>query len=91
MIDFCVTKSAFRWTMVAHNLMNLFRLQVLSQKLHPLLSTTRFLCVEVGSYRVKTGPKTTLKLSAKQYQRQFLEGLLSKVSNPSPPFQISNA
>jgi len=91
MDDFYATEAAFRWTMVAHNLMSLFRLQVLNNKHHPALSTMRFQCIAIGSYLVKTGRKTTLKLSAKQNRRQFLEGLFSKVSNLSPPFQISNA
>ena len=91
MEDFYATEAAFRWTMVAHNLISLFRLQVLNQKHHPVLSTMRFQCIAIGSYLVKTGRKTTLKLSAKQNRRQFLEGLFSKVSNHSPQFLISNA
>jgi len=91
MDDFYATEAAFRWTMVAHNLMSLFRLQALSFKHHPVLSTMRFQCIAIGYYLVKTGRKTTLKLSAKQKRRQFLEGIFSKVSSLSPPFQISNA
>ena len=91
MDDFYSTEAAFRWTMIAHNLMSLFRLQVLNNKHNPVLSTMRFQCIAIGSYLVKTGRKTTLKLSAKQKRRQFLEGLFSKVSNLSPPFRISNA
>lgn len=91
MDDFFATEAAFRWTMVAHNLMSLFRLQVLNHKHHPVLSTMRFQCIAIGSYLVKSGRKMTLKLSAKQKRRQFLEGLFSKVSNLSPPFLISNA
>jgi hypothetical protein len=91
MDDFYATEAAFRWTMIAYNLMSLFKLQVLNNKHHPVLSTLRFQCIAIGSYLVKTGRKTTLKLSAKQNRRQFLEGLFTKVSNLSPPFQISNA
>jgi len=91
MEDFYATEAAFRWTMVAHNLMSLFRLQVLNHKHHPVLSTMRFQCIAIGSYLVKSGRKTTLLLSAKEKRRQFLEGLFAKISNLSPPFQISNA
>jgi hypothetical protein len=91
MEDFYATEAAFRWTMVAHNLMSLFRLQVLNHKHHPVLSTMRFQCIAIGSYLVKSGRKTTLLLSAKEKRRQFLEGLFAKVSNLSPPFHISNA
>jgi len=91
MDDFYVTEAAFRWTMVAHNLMSLFRLQVLNHKHHPVLSTMKFQCIAIGSYLVKSGRKTVLKLSAKQQRKQFLEGLFQKLDNLSPPFQISNA
>jgi hypothetical protein len=91
MNDFFATEAAFRWTMVAYNLMSLFRLQVLNHKHHPVLSTMRFQCIAIGSYLTKKGRKTTLRLSAKQKRRQFLEKLFTKVSNLSPPFQISNA
>jgi len=91
MEDFYATEAAFRWTMVAHNLMSLFRLQVLNQKHHPVLSTMRFQCIAIGSYLVKSSRKTTLLLSAREKRKQFLEGLFDKVSNLSPPFQISNA
>jgi len=91
MDDFYATEAAFRWMMIVRNLMSLFRLQALSLKHHPVLSTMRFQCIAIGSYLVKTDRKTTLKLSVKQKGRQFLEGIFSKVLSPSPPFQISNA
>lgn len=100
MEDFYATEAAFRWTMLAHNLMGLFRPQVLKHKhhpvlstmsTHPVLSTMRFQCIAIGSYLDKSGRKTTLILSAKDKRKQFLEGLFAKVSNLSPPFQISNA
>ena len=91
MDDFYATEAAFRWTMVAYNLMSLFRLQVLNNKNHPVLSTMRFQCIAIGSYLARTGRKMTLRLSAKQKRRQFLEGLFLKAENLSPPFLISNA
>ena len=83
-------EAAFRWTMVAHNLMSLFRLHVLNNKHHLVLSTIRFQCIAIGSYLVKSARKTTLLLSAKEKRKQFLQELFIKVSNLSPPFQISN-
>ena len=90
MEDFYATEAAFRWTMVAHNLMSLFRLHVLNNKHHPVLSTIRFQCIAIGSYLVKSARKTTLLLSAKEKRKQFLQELFIKVSKLSPPFQISN-
>lgn len=91
MEDFYSTEAAFRLAMVGYNLMSLFRLQVMNHKHLPYLSTMRFQCIAIGSYLVKSGRKTTLKLSAKQKRRQFLEDLFQKVANISPPFHISIA
>ena len=91
MDDFYATEAAFRWTMVAHNLMSLFRLQVLNHKHHPVLSTMKFQCIAIGSYLVKSGRRTVLKLSAKDKRKQFLEGLFLKLDDLSPPFHVSNA
>ena len=90
MDDFYATEAAFRWTMVAHNLMSLFRLQILNHKHQPVLSTIKFQCIAIGSYLVKSGRKTVLKLSAKDRRQQFLEGLFQKLDVLSPPFVISN-
>jgi hypothetical protein len=89
MKDFYATEAAFRLAMVAHNIMALFRLHVLNNKKLPQLSTIRFQCIAIGSYLVKSGRKMTLKLSAKDKRRQFLERLFSNVANLSPPFVIS--
>lgn len=88
--DFYATEAAFRWTMVAHNLMSLFRLQVLNHKHLPSLSTMKFQCIAIGSFLAKSGRKTVLKLSAKDKRRQFLEGIFRKLDDLSPPFLISN-
>ena len=89
--DFYATEAAIRWAMVNHNLMSLFRLQVLNHKHHPVLSTMKFQCIAIGSYLAISGRQTVLKLSAKQKRRQFLEGLFQKLDGFSPPFQMSNA
>ena len=50
----------------------------------------RFQCIAIGSYLVKSGRKTILKLAAKEKRRQSLEGIFQKISDLSSPFQISN-
>ena len=90
MDDFYATEAAFRWTMVAHNLMSLFRLQILNHKHQPVLSTIKFQCIAIGSYLVKSGRKSVLNLSAKDRRQQFLEGLFQKLDDLSPSFVISN-
>ncbi|MEZ5069889.1 MAG: IS1380 family transposase [Bacteroidales bacterium] len=91
MDDFYATEAAFRWTMVAHNLMSLFRLQVLNHKHQPVLSTMKFQCIAIGSYLARSGRKTVLKLSAKEKRRRYLEGLFQKLDDLAPPFDFSNA
>jgi hypothetical protein len=91
MEDFYATEAAFRFAMIAYNLMALFKLQVLNNKHSSFLSTVRFQCIAIGSYLTKSGRKTTLILSAKQKRKQFLEGLFSKLNDLAPPFQISIA
>lgn len=86
------TEHAFRWVMVAHNLMALFRLTLLRNRKHvPKKSTIQFQCIAIGSYLTKSGRKTVLKLSAKEKRKEFLEGLFKNLSGVSPPFQFSNA
>lgn len=70
---------------------NRIRLQVFNNRRQPVLSTMRFQGIAIESYLAMMGRKTTLKFSAKQNRRLFLEGLFERVSNLSPPFQISNA
>lgn len=91
MEDFYATEAAFRFAMMAYNLMSLFKLQILNNKHHSFLSTIRFQCIAIGSYLTKSGRKTTLILSAKQKRKEFLQKLFSKLNDCSPPFQFSNA
>ena len=88
MEDFWATEAAFRFTMVAHNLMALFRLTLLNKKHQPTLPTIKLQCIAIGSYLAKKSRKTSLVLSAKDKKRQFLENLFEKATNLAPPFQI---
>lgn len=90
--DMWATEHAFRWVMVIHNLMALFKLKVLLNRKHlPMLSTLNFQCIAIGSYLSKSARKKVLKLSAKQKRRQFIERLFSNLNAIGPPFQFSNA
>ena len=84
------TENAFRWVMVAHNLMALFKLKALSNRKHsPMLSTISFQCIAIGSYLSRSARKTVLKLSVSEKRRQFISRLFSKISDTSPPFEFS--
>ena len=89
--DFSATENAFRWVMVAHNLMSLFKLTILKNRKHlPRLSTLNFQCIAIGSYLSKSARKQVLKLSAIDKRREFIRRLFSNLSGLSPPFQFSN-
>jgi len=85
------TEAAFRWVMVAYNLMSLFRMVVLKYKHLPMLSSVKFQCIAIGSYLVKRSRKKELKLAVKDKRRTFIEDLFQKVRHTEPPFSISNA
>jgi len=88
--EFGATENAFRWVMVAHNLMSLFKLALLKNRKHlPTLSTLNFQCIAIGSYLSKSARKQVLKLSLKEKRRKFIEQLFSNLSGLSPPFQFS--
>jgi len=85
------TEAAFRWAMVAYNLMSLFKMTILKYKHLPMLSSIKFQCIAIGSYLVKRSRKKELKLAVKDKRRSFIEELFQKVENIKPPFSFSNA
>jgi hypothetical protein len=85
------TEAAFRWAMVAYNLMSLFRLTILKNKHSPVLSTIKFQCIAIGSYLVKKSRKKELILAVKDQKRVFIENLFIKIGKTAPPFLISIA
>lgn len=86
------TESAFRWIMVAHNLMSLFRMKLLSERRNaPTKATVNFECIAIGSYLTKKSRNIILNLSVQDKRRQFIEGLFQKLSGIGPPFIIPNA
>jgi len=74
------TEIAFRWVMVAYNLMSLFKQNVMKGKNFPSLSTVRFKCIALGSYMVSRGRRTTLKLAARGSKRDYIEQLFVNLS-----------
>src|SRR5690606_25884269 len=85
------TEAALRFVMLAYNIMALFKQRVLNAPKGRYLSTVKFQCIAIGSYLVRSGRKTKMKLAAEGKRRHFLEHLFENVSEISPPFQFSNA
>lgn len=85
------TEAAFRFVLLAFNIMALFKQKVMQSPVRHQLSTIRFQCIAIGSYLVKNGRKKVMKLSAEGKRRHFLEHFFEKTELLSPPFQFSNA
>ncbi len=77
-------ESAFRWVMVAYNLMSLFKQKVMPSKEFPSLSTVKFKCIAFGSYLIKNGRNIILKLAVKAKKRDYIEQLFVNLENFNP-------
>lgn len=90
--DMWATENAFRWVMVIHNLMALFKLKLMADRKHrPMLSSLTLQCIAIGSYLSRSARTTVLKLSLKEKRRQFIDRLFRELDGLSPPFEIPNA
>lgn len=56
-----------------------------------MLSTIRFQCIAIGSYLAKRGTKKTMKVSAEERRRHFLEHFFENLEELHYPFEFSNA
>ncbi len=86
--DFWATEAAFRFILMAYNIMSLFRQVVLSSKNQNTLATLKLKCFSIGSWIVKDGSRKVLKLSVTHSKRAWLDGLFSRARSLSPPFDI---
>jgi DNA-directed RNA polymerase subunit N (RpoN/RPB10) len=73
------TEAAFRWVMVAYNLMSLFKQKLIAKKAIPCLSTLRLQCIAIGSYVISKGRNRVLKLAATGKKQEYLETLFVKL------------
>jgi hypothetical protein len=86
------TDHIFRWTMVAYNLIGLFKLEVLRKKKNvPTLFSLHFQCIAIGAYVSKSARKSVIHLAVRDDQKDFLEKLFRRTSSLKPPFQFSTA
>jgi len=89
--SFGAMEAAFRFIMIAYNLMAMFKQKVMTSKIKHRLSTIRFQCIAIGSYLVKDGRNKKLKLSAEGKRRHFLEHFFDNLDLIKPPIRFSNA
>jgi hypothetical protein len=86
MQDFYATEAALRTVMLSYNLMAVFKLAILQQKVNQRLTTIRLNCFSIGSWLVKSGRKEVLKMSVAPKKRAWMDGLFLNSSN----FQWNN-
>ena len=89
--DFWATEAAFRWIMIAYNIMSLFRFFVLQSHKTATLRTLRFYCFALGAWTVNHANKKVLKISLPVKKRAWMTGIFASIEQNPPPFQFSNA
>jgi len=87
--SFWATEAAFRFIVLAYNLMSLFRQLVLKTKNQHTLSTLRFKCFALGAWISHHAAKRTLKISLHLKKRSWLDGLFSRADAISTPFTFT--
>ena len=91
LMEFGAMEAAFRYVMMAYNLMAIFKQLVMRTAKGRMLSTIRFQCIAIGSYLVKRGSQKVMKLSAEGRRRHFLAHFFENLETLHPPFELTNA
>jgi hypothetical protein len=91
MRSFAATDAAFRFVLIAYNIMTIFKQAMMQPRVNHRLSTIKFQCLAIGSYLVSSGRKKILKLSAEGKRRHFLEHIFKNVEKLKPPYKFSIA
>jgi hypothetical protein len=91
MNSFTATDAAFRFVLLAYNIMAIFKQAVLQPRVNHRLSTIKFQCIAIGSYLVKSSRKKILKLSAEGKRRHFLAHIFKNVGELKPNHTFSIA
>ena len=88
---FFATEAALTFAMIAYNLMSLFRMFVLQEKIQKKLSTLRYRTFAIGAYFEKVNDKLVLKIALNKKRRAWFSGLWNYSKEYNLPFQYSNA
>lgn len=91
MRDFFGTEAALIFTMLAYNLMSLFRKFIINSKTQQRLSTLRYKIFSIGAYFDKDGDRYILKLALSYKRREWFSGLWYNSKHFSLPFGFSIA
>jgi hypothetical protein len=85
------TEFAFRWVMMAYNLMSHVRNSIAVSKVKHTLSTLRFNCIAIGAYLVTSGRQKKLMLAVSGKKRDYIDSLFVKISEFKSAEVISTA
>ncbi|WP_245168924.1 transposase [Chryseobacterium sp. RR2-3-20] len=72
---FFPTEAALIFSMIAYNLMSIFRLFVLQEKTQKTLSTLRYRTFAIGAYFEKVGDTLKLKIALTKKRRKWFVGI----------------
>lgn len=72
---FYATEAALIFSMIAYNLMSIFRIFVLQEKTQKTLSTLRYRTFAIGAYFEKVGDTLKLKIALTKKRRKWFRGL----------------
>jgi hypothetical protein len=89
--DFYATEAALTVTMLAYNLMSLFRMFVLKSEIQHKLSTLRYKVFAIGAYFGKNKGQYILKIALAKQRRKWFTGLWNASNQLKLPFDFSNA
>lgn len=80
------TEAAFRASMLAYNIMSLFRQAILQAPVAVRMPTMRFECFALGAWVGRKGRNKMLRISLAPERRSWFEGLFAKTHGFSPPW-----
>ncbi len=89
--DMDATEFAFRWVLVAYNLMSYIRNAIVVSKVKHTLSTLRYNCIAIGAYLVTSGRQKKLMLAVNGKKRDYIDSLFHKISSFHLPNKYSTA
>ena len=89
--DIHATEFAFRWAMMAYNLMSYVRNAIAVSKVKHTLPTLKFRCIAIGAYLVSTGRQKKLMLAVSGSKRDYIDSLFQKIKKYKPQLELSTA
>lgn len=89
--SFWATEAAFRFIMVAYNLMSLFRHIAIQSSRLSTMRTIKAYCFALGAWISNHSNRRVLKISLPVKKRLWMDGLFSKINDSGPPFSFSIA